>query len=388
MRKKVNKVLAGILSICFFITTFQSVRIHAVDELADGMQVSKDGFQYQADWSDSNSINVMGYEGEGGKVTIPAKIDGKKVVAVYGFKDNSNITELTISNGIKTIGGEAFVNCTELTKVTIPASVESINYSFTFCASLTEFVVAKKNKAYYTIDGVLMKKNDMGNTLVTYPGGKEGEYTIPKEITYIGEQSFYGAAKITKVTIPSTCKNINSNAFDSCTMLSTVVIAKNGVLSLNWKEFAHCTALTKVTIPSTMVFMAGGPFMGCTSLKTLDINKYNKSLKVVDGMIVSKTANYSGITLYGLLSSVKLTDGVFTVPKDVYSVEEGAFGEIEGLTTIDFSKCKVREFGSYFFEGFAGTTIIIKKGSELAASINNEDIIYLEDGVANVKYVK
>ncbi|MDD3140797.1 MAG: leucine-rich repeat protein [Lachnospiraceae bacterium] len=355
---------------------------------AEEYPVSEDGFVYQADWSDSKAVNIIGYQGAGGAITIPSKIDGKKVRIICGFKENATITEVVISNGIRQIGSEAFINCSGLTKISIPATVDNIENAFTFCGSLTEFIVDKKNKKYYILDGVLMEKYDQGVILTAYPGGLEGEYTIPKAVTSIGEQSFYGAAKITKVTIPGTCKSIYPNAFDSCPMLETVVIAKNGVTSLSWKVFAHCTSLTKVSIPSTLTFICEGAFMGCTQLTTLDIHKANKALKVSNGMICSKKENVSGIVLYELLPNVKLQDGVFTIPKNVYEVQTGAFGEIEGVDTIDFSKCKITEFRPYLFEGFKGSTIIIKKGSKLAESMNNAEYMYGENGTITVKYVK
>ena len=383
MGKNIKVFIAGMLLLCLFVTMLPMTPVYA-----DDVSATKDGFQYQKDWTDSKAVLITGYEGEGGKVTIPAKIGGKRVSRVGGFKDDDTITEIIVSEGIKSIENETFVNCPNLTKVTLPSTVESAYACFSFCGSLTEFVVAKKNKSFYTVDGVLMKKFANGVMLSSYPGGKEGEYTIPKAVTSIEEQSFYGAAKITKVTIPSTCKSIGPNAFDSCAMLSTVIIGKNGVTSLGWKQFAHCPALTDVSIPSTLLFISEGAFMGSTELKTLKIDAENNLIKVQNGMIISKKANNMGVNLYELLPSVKLNNGVFTVPKDVYNIQAGAFGEIEGLDTIDFSKCKLTSFESYLFEGFQGTSVIVKKGSELAKSLANTDAIYSDDSVVEVKYVK
>ncbi len=350
--------------------------------------VTSDGFKYAKDW-DGKSYYISGYQGEGGEITIPSKIDGKTVKSITSnaFEGNNTITKITIGNGIESLGNETFGSCSKLTEICIPASLKEASNAFVSCESLTKFTVAKSNKKYYTIDGVLMRKNEKDVTLCAYPGGLEGAYTIPKKVKYIGEQAFYGAAKITKVTIPSTCKEIYPNGFDSCPMLNTVIIKEGGLSVVSWKVFAHCTALSEVSVPSTMTMFSQGAFMGCTKLTTLDIDKSNKYLKVTDGVIYSK-ADSSGRMLYELLNSVKLKDGVFTIPKDVDSIGNCAFGEIEGLTTLDFSKSKVTSFGPYQFEGFKGSTIIIKKGSDLAASIYNEDIIYTRDGSCKVKYVK
>jgi len=73
-----------------------------------------------------------------------------------------------------------------------------------------------------------------------------------------------------------------------------------------------------------------------------------------------------------LLMNVKLNDGVFTIPKKVVGVYSNAFAEIEGLTTIDFSKAKITYLVPYLFKGFEEGTIIVKKGSDFAKSIENE----------------
>ena len=59
-------------------------------------------------------------------------------IAASVFKDNSNMTSITIPNSVTTIGESAFENCIEMTSVTVPEGVTSIlRCTFQGCERLT-----------------------------------------------------------------------------------------------------------------------------------------------------------------------------------------------------------------------------------------------------------
>src|SRR4029453_14297274 len=83
---------------------------------------------------------------------------------------------------VPSTGIAAFNGCTSLTSVTIPNSVTSIGvYAFSGCTSLSAITVEALNSFYSSIDGVLFNKSQ--TTLIQYPGGKAGSYTIPNSVT-------------------------------------------------------------------------------------------------------------------------------------------------------------------------------------------------------------
>jgi len=85
-------------------------------------------------WKDNNGeITITGYEGQGGKLTIPGKINGKPVTAIgdnafnWGSYDNffDALISVSIPESVTSIGESAFEsNC--LTTVIIPKNVTSI----------------------------------------------------------------------------------------------------------------------------------------------------------------------------------------------------------------------------------------------------------------------
>ena len=104
-----------------------------------------------------------------GKIVIPAKVeyDGNAYsvthIGKYAFK-NSEITAVTLPEGIIEIGEEAFRECSGLKSVTIPASVLHIGkQAFIFCFSLS--TLSFKSASRPVIDSYAF-----GKTKVTVSG--------------------------------------------------------------------------------------------------------------------------------------------------------------------------------------------------------------------------
>ncbi|MBR4441875.1 MAG: leucine-rich repeat domain-containing protein, partial [Clostridia bacterium] len=96
----------------------------------------------------------------------------------FAFSRCSSLTNITILDGVTSIGAAAFSCCTSLTSITIPDSVTSIgDRPFDDCSSLTSIQVNANNPSYASEGGVLFNKDI--TTLVAYPGGLKGAYTIP-----------------------------------------------------------------------------------------------------------------------------------------------------------------------------------------------------------------
>jgi len=87
---------------------------------------------------DDGSLVIMGYNGDAKDVVIPSIISGKKVntIGAESFK-RKKIRSLTISEGVKRIGMQAFDGCTELTDITILGSdLVIIVPTFSGCSNL------------------------------------------------------------------------------------------------------------------------------------------------------------------------------------------------------------------------------------------------------------
>lgn len=92
---------------------------------------------------DDSGVTITGYNGLlSNTVTVPAQINGLPVtgIANNAFLDNTNITSISIPNGITTIGSSAFSGCTSLKSATIPDSVVNMGMNIFYGAyNLTDF---------------------------------------------------------------------------------------------------------------------------------------------------------------------------------------------------------------------------------------------------------
>ena len=135
----------------------------------------------------NGAITITGYNTAAGlNMVIPAMTNGYPVTSIGDHAFNfTGITNVTIPNSVTSIWNCAFDCCTSLTSVTIPNGVTRIgDQVFYDCTRLTSITVDASNSAYSSMNGVLFDKAQA--TLLQFPGGLGGSYTIPNSVTSIG----------------------------------------------------------------------------------------------------------------------------------------------------------------------------------------------------------
>lgn len=156
------------------------------------------------------------------------------------FANCDNLVEVKLPMDATTLEKDAFANCTALTKIEIPASATSILPS-SGCHVLQDIKVSEANANYKSQDGVLLNAN--GTSIVWFPMGKQGSYTLPSTITSVGDYAFKGCSietfilpdnmkvlgqgafmdsKVKEVKLSESLKRIPTSAFQGCTQLKVV----------------------------------------------------------------------------------------------------------------------------------------------------------------------
>ncbi len=201
----------------------------------------------------SGSGDMHGYGPSGapwhGRVKSAVIAEGVTSIGGFAFYDCTSLTSVTIPDSVTSIGANAFFDCTSLTSVTIPDSVTSIGVgAFASCTSLTGIWVAESNSHYSSdASGVLFNKDK--TTLVQCPGAFAA-YTIPNSVTSIGDVAFSFCTSLASVTIPDSVTSIGAEAFYNCKSLTSVTIP-DSVTSIGHYAFEGCRSLTDVYFTGT-----------------------------------------------------------------------------------------------------------------------------------------
>ena len=207
--------------------------------------------------TNNGAITITGYTDTNPVVIIPGSTNGYPVTVIgANVFYNSTITSVTIPDSVVSIGSAVFGFCNRLTSVAIPGNVTNISdRPFLGCSGLTNIIVNATNPSYTSAGGVLFNK--LLTSLIQYPGGLAGSYTIPASVTNIGLEAFALCSGLTSVAISSGVTNINS-AFYNCSSLTNVTIPSS-VSAFNGYDFAYCVNLHKVIFPGNAPLVEGRP---------------------------------------------------------------------------------------------------------------------------------
>ena len=235
-------------------------------------------------------------------IEIPASVE---TIEAAAFKGCSSLATVTFENGsqLKTIGGGssyygAFSDCTALTSIEIPASVETIKASaFKGCSSL----------ATVTFEN--------GSQLKTIEGG------------YPSSGTFADCTALTSIEIPASVETIEAAAFKGCSSLATVTFEKGSQLkTIGGGGSSYYGAFGQLKNLMTVDMSA------CTQVKTIGESAFDGDSELRLFKIGTETPPtcgrdaFSGINPYSVL---KVPSGC----ADAYKAKSGwnNFASITGL---------------------------------------------------------
>ena len=121
-------------------------------------------------------------------------------------------------------------------------------------ATVQELCVSEENAAYTAVDGVIFTA-DL-KTLVAFPAGRDGAYTVPDGTEAIGAAAFANC-RIEEVYLPDSVTAIGNKAFDGCMSLKEISFPT--VFEADGNILPHCEALPEYIIDGLRVHHRGEP---------------------------------------------------------------------------------------------------------------------------------
>ena len=186
--------------------------------------------------------------------------DGKRLL-----RGNRTLTEYTVRKGTRVICDHAFCDCSSLTSLTLPFSLQSIGGgAFTGCTSLRSVICNK----FYKVIGQMLLSAD-GTQVIAY-WGENSEVTIPEGVQSIGDCAFGDCKSLTSLTLPSSLQSIGDWAFGWCSSLTSLTLPSSLQSIGDW-AFEGCSSLTSLTLPSSLQSIGDWAFYDCSSLTSLTL---------------------------------------------------------------------------------------------------------------------
>ena len=202
------------------------------------------------------------------EITFPASL---KYIPYLG--DNA-VRKVTISEGVETIGVDAFFNSHKLTEITLPSTITSIEsgaFSGTGIASFN-----------YPQNFASIESGVFQNTSLK-------EFSVPKAVTEINDQAFTGCTDLVKISIPESVKYIGTDVFKNCRNL-TIYGYKDSAA----ESYAKANNINFVSADYKVIFKDNGRTQK-TEYVLEGENATPPSLKEKPGYTLSWDADYTNI---------------------------------------------------------------------------------------------
>lgn len=178
--------------------------------------------------------SITDWNGHGGNVV--KIIGGADGTAINGIQNNTNITSLTLPDGLTTIGAYSFYGCPGLTgTIAIPSTVTLINAVASYGCGFTGDL---------GLSGLVIPS--MGTNAFAHRSQLTGTLPLPTSpvFTPIGQGAFGYCAFTGELVRPQSVTDISPYAFEYCQFSNENLPIPAPVTSIGAYAFLQCTKLT------------------------------------------------------------------------------------------------------------------------------------------------
>lgn len=205
------------------------------------------------------------------------------------FMDCSNLGRIALPQCLRTVNGDAFYGCL-LSSLTLYNTVESFGNSYQTMANDGSVTM---QIADWANDNALRNNSNIPMAIHYKYCGENvtGDYTLPDDLTALGQGALYHCDGLTAVTLPAILSQIGAKAFAKCSSL--VAIISNATTA---PTVANANAFSEVdkTIPVTIPDDVNTYFSYLHATGWEDFTNYQVSLSTIQGAAVMELVHTGG----------------------------------------------------------------------------------------------
>ncbi|MBQ8127887.1 MAG: leucine-rich repeat domain-containing protein [Prevotella sp.] len=250
---------------------------------------------------------------------------------------SSSLSSFSFAEGSKSVPYGMFNNCGQLTSVTLPGSIESIeDYAFNICESLSSIEWPEGLKR---IGACAFERTGLTSAVV------------PSYVESVGGSAFCYCKNLTHAEIPNPETKLGGSIFSGCQSLTSFSFAE-GSKSVPSGMFSVCRQLTSVTLPAGIEEIEKHAFSGCESLSSID---FPEGLKTI----------WNTAFMWTGLKSITLPASLTSIGMDAFSCCDN-LTEIQSLIVEPFpiDKSVFGYSGNMETSIYETATLIVPEGSE------------------------
>ena len=246
-------------------------------------------------------------------------------VVLYSHKGTIPSLMIEVPSTVKTIAGGAFAYQKAVEAIVLPEGVKLAGPSiFDHCESLSTIKLPEGNTIIY-------------HNMLAYTYALK-EVIIPSTVTLIEPHAFYKSG-IEQLTVPSSVKEIDKNAFSGCEGLIEVYLS-DGLEVLFENAFSNCYNLVKIRLPNTLKELKSYTFGRCNAQEIV----IPRSFKTIQYYAFSE-APLSRVYFEGTLEELNeivnaqksnpFSDAILYCYSEQAPTEEGNFWHyVDGIPTV------------------------------------------------------
>ena len=316
-----------------------------------------------------------------GAVDVPRDMFGK----CTGLK------KVTLKNGVRSIGEDAFRDCSSLEGVIFENTVlEKISDgAFWGCSALSSIalpdsVTEIERNAFFETG---LRNIQLPEKLTLIGGGafcnckNLKQVQLPPQLKELGEGAFFNCENLTQIQLPAQLNKLGTDAFRNCTSLDKIDIPA-GLTQIGPDTFCN-TGLTSVTLHEGLTKIEDGAFHDCLKLKKIRIpksvtdigglalgiryNRGNGAEEVIPGGFTVE--GYTGSAAERYVKRMHQCENLYHVFfKDVKFVSIG--GQTAAVTNISKTKISALKTGAFTGKPLTQALTITYGGKKL---VNGRD---------------